>query len=139
MTAPATHQTILALDVGNRRVGVAAANALARLPRAVTTLERNADFWGKLEKLIADESADVLVVGMPRNLQGNATVQTAATREFIGELRQHFSGTIATQDEALTSRQAEAELHTRGKHYAKGDIDMLAAVYILEDYLGNTP
>ncbi len=137
MPATAAISTILALDVGNRRVGVAAANTLARLPRAVTTLERDDAFWGKLGKLIADESVAVLVVGLPRNLQGNSTAQTTTTREFIDELKHHFTGTIVTQDEALTSHQAEAELNGRGKQYAKGDIDMLAAVYILEDYLGS--
>jgi RNase H-fold protein (predicted Holliday junction resolvase) len=42
---------------------------------------------------------------------------------------------VVFQDEALTSRKAESELNKRGKPYAKGDVDALAATYILEDYL----
>jgi putative Holliday junction resolvase len=127
---------MLALDVGERRVGVAVANSLARLARPLTTLERGEDFWQQLEALITRETATRLVVGLPRNLRGDATAQTAAIESFIVELKQHTKLDIATQDEALTSRQAEAELRRRGKPFAKGDIDALAATYILEDYLG---
>lgn len=130
-----TTNTILALDVGERRVGVAAANSVARLSRPVTTLLRGDNFWDELQKTIANEAADTLVIGLPRNLDGDDTAQTAAIRRFVDELKGRISLPVHLQDEALTSRQAEAELKARGKAYAKGDIDALAAVYILEDYL----
>lgn len=133
-----SHPTaVLALDVGERRVGVAAANTLARLPRAVTTLDRGEGFWDKLDALLLTEAAELLVVGLPRNLDGDDTDQTRLTRAFMEELKQHTDLPIVAQDEALTSHKAKKELDARGKAYKKSDIDALAAVYILEDYLAS--
>ena len=56
--------------------------------------------------------------------------------EFTKQLKQSFNLPVYFQDEAVTSKQAEAELQARGKHYEKSDIDALAATYILEDWLG---
>ncbi|HTE57713.1 MAG TPA: Holliday junction resolvase RuvX [Verrucomicrobiae bacterium] len=126
---------LIALDVGEKRVGVAAANTVARLANPLTTLVRDDSFWPELEKLLTIEQPSVILVGLPRNLSGDDTAQTTATRVFITELGQHTDVPIETQDEALTSRQAEAELQARGKQFAKADIDALAATYILEDYL----
>jgi putative holliday junction resolvase len=129
---------IIALDVGDKRVGVARANSIARLPSPLVTLTRGDNFWLALEKLVADESAGVIVVGLPRNLEGNDTAQTKMAREFIVELKKRFDIPVETTDEALTSHKAEKELNARGKTYNKGDIDALAATYILEDYLNET-
>lgn len=127
--------TILALDVGDRRVGLAITTAIARLPRPFATLVRGEHFWGQLKKIIADESVSMLVVGLPRNMQGEETAQSAVIRKFADELRAQTGLKPELQDETLTSRRAEAELSARGKPFEKGDIDALAATYILEDYL----
>lgn len=133
---PKTETTnIAALDVGERRVGVAVAHKVARLPRPLTTLERGDNFWETLKKLLVDESAGMVVIGIPRNLKGDDTAQSAATQAFIQELTSRIDLPIASIDEALTSREAEAELQARGKPYTKGDIDALAATHILKDYL----
>lgn len=130
-----TTTNIAALDVGERRVGVAIAHKVARLPRPLTTLERGDNFWDTLKKLLADESVGMVVVGIPRNLKGDDTAQSSATQAFIQELTSRIDLPIASIDEALTSREAEAELQARGKPYTKGDIDALAATHILKDYL----
>lgn len=135
MTLPTTPKTILALDVGDKRVGVAVASAAARLPRPLTTLQRGPDFMTALREIIESEQAGELVVGLPRGLDGQDTGQTAATEAFITELQREIDLPVHRQDEALTSHKAEVELATRGGPAAKGDIDALAATYILEDYL----
>jgi putative Holliday junction resolvase len=129
---------ILALDVGSVRIGVALANGIARLPQAFKTLDATSDVVTELRQIIADEQVGVLVVGLPRNLDGQETAQTASVRSFVKNLEQ-FELPIHFQDEALTSRKAEAELEARGKVYTKGDIDALAATYILEEWLGDQP
>lgn len=123
---------ILSLDVGERRVGVAIASLVARLPRPLTTLDNTEDIWQDIAKLIVDEDASTLVVGLPRNLSGDETAQTKYVRDFAAKIE---GIEIIFQDEALTSQKAETELAGRGKPFAKGDIDALAATYILEDYL----
>ena len=131
----ATNSNILALDVGDTRVGVAIASTVARLPRPLTTLQRGDNILKELSDVIKSESVGEIVVGLPRNLAGQATSQTEATEKFVEELKNEIQIPVHWQDEAVTSKQAETELKNRGKAYEKGDIDSLAATYILEDFL----
>lgn len=130
-----TSSSVLALDVGDRRVGVAVASRIARLPRPLTTVQNDDSIWETIRNLLISEDADVIVVGLPRGLNGNDTEQTATTRLFVENLAMEVEARIVLQDEAMTSRQAEAELAARGSKPGPGDIDSLAATYILEDYL----
>jgi putative Holliday junction resolvase len=125
----------LALDVGEQRVGVAVASLTARLPRPLVTLNRDNTFFKELQNIIEIENIEALAVGLPRGLDGQHTAQTRAVEAFTDELRKHCELPVHFQDEAVTSKQAEAELEARGKPYARGDIDALAATYILEDFL----
>lgn len=126
---------VLALDVGERRIGVASARTDVAIANPLTTLERSAASVAAIKKLVADHQASVLVVGLPRGLEGQETAQTKAARAFAAGLKAGLNVPIILQDEALTSRKAESELAARGKPYVKADIDALAATYILEDYL----
>jgi putative holliday junction resolvase len=107
------------------------------LPRPVITLQRDDTFWTTLQNIVEVEHVGLVVVGWPRGLEGQHTNQTAAIEAFVAELRQHVALPIHYQDEALTSRHAEAELQGRGKIYSKEDIDALAATYILDDFLAS--
>ncbi len=131
---PTIPNHILALDVGSKRIGLALASGIARLARPLTTLDADGDVIDQLARIITDEKVEQLVVGLPRNLDGQETAQTASVRSFTSQLEQ-FKLPIHLQDEALTSHKAEAELAARGKAYNKADVDALAATYILEDYL----
>lgn len=132
---PAAAKSVLGLDVGGKRIGVAVASLAARLPRPLTTLAWNDAFFAKLVDIMKAEDAAMLVVGLPRGMQGQRTAQTEMVETFVQELRRHCSLPIHLQDEALTSHKAKAELAARGKAYNKGDVDALAATYILEDWL----
>jgi putative Holliday junction resolvase len=131
--------TILALDVGGRRIGVAAANVVARIAHPLVTIENTPDISSVLQQLIDEQQAVGLVVGLPRNLQGEETEQTRTVKTFVTSLKERIAMPVYWQDEAVTSRQAEAELAGRGRPYVKGDIDALAATYILEDFLHEHP
>lgn len=130
-----TNRSILALDVGERRVGVAVASLTARLPRPLLTLAYDANFWKALQAQVKAENAVALVVGLPRGLSGQSTAQTDAVEAFTDKLRQRFDLPIYHQDEAMTSHQAESELAQRKKNYDKAEVDALAATYILDDFL----
>lgn len=128
--------TILALDVGDTRIGVAAANSIARIASPLVTLHHTDTIFDDIQETIISQGASLLVVGLPRGLDGQETAQTEHIRAFAAELRQYVTIPMELQDEALTSQKAEAELDRRKKPYSKGDIDALAAAFILEDYLG---
>ena len=130
-----TPSSIIALDIGEKRIGVAVASSIARLARPLTTLVLDENFFTNLVEIISRENVSEIVVGMPRNLDGQPTSQTFFVETFVNELQQHTSLPIQFQDEAVTSRLAQEELEARGKTYAKADIDALAATYILQDYL----
>lgn len=134
-----TNNTIVALDVGEKRVGVATANVVARIAHPLTTLARNEQSVREIADLVREHDAAALVVGLPRGLDGQDTAQTAATRAFGEELAAICTVPIHWQDEAVTSHKAEAELVARRKPYAKEEIDALAATYILEDFLQEHP
>jgi putative Holliday junction resolvase len=129
------YSTVLALDVGEKRIGVALASLQARLAHPLKTLHRSKDSFEQIQALVDEHGARTVVVGLPRGLSGQTTAQTRSVEEFKAELQRVLTVPAHWQDEAVTSAQAEEELRSRGKPYKKEDIDALAATYILEDYL----
>ena len=127
--------SILALDIGTVRIGVAVATAVARLPRPLTTLAADEHFTEQLRQIIDSQSATSLVVGLPRSLEGTDTDQTRLVRAFVTSWETVIGLPVTYQDEALSSARAKAELIAHGKPFQKADVDALAATFILEDYL----
>lgn len=132
---PTDNSSILALDVGERRIGIAVASWLARLPRSLPTLARSDTALRDIANLIREHDVSDVVVGLPRSLDGGHTAQTRAVQAFAEELQRLTPVKIHFQDEALTSRQAENELQSRNMAYTKEAVDALSATYILEDFL----
>ncbi len=127
---------VLALDVGHKRVGVALARADVRVPVVLPTLDRQTDdFWQRLDTIIHGETVGLIVIGLPRGLDGQETTQTESARTFGRELSDKSGIPIHWQDEALTSVKAEAILDAGGKPYTKAHVDGVAASLILADYL----
>lgn len=131
------NQSVLALDVGDKRIGVAIAYLTSRLPSPLLTLENSEKVLDDVKKIVLDQDAVAIVVGLPRDLESRSTEQTKATRAFIDRLKERVKISVFTQDEALTSVRARQELENRKKPFNKTDIDALAATYILEDFLGD--
>jgi len=130
---PATN--ILALDVGEKRIGMAAGDTAMKIPRILPTLSNDDNFSNQLADIVTYEGIDAIVVGYPRNLAGETTAQTEVVEQFIASLQTTVSVPIFTQDESLTSIKAEERLRERGKPYARADIDAEAAAIILQDYM----
>lgn len=131
--------TILALDVGERRVGVAIAGIVARLPRPFMTLNFDKEIFSAVEQLIKENNVSMIVVGLPRGMSGQETAQTESVKKFAAQLKQFVNCPISYQDEALTSRLAEEELSRTRKIYDKASVDSLAATYILDDFIKEHP
>ena len=127
-------RTYLALDVGERRIGVAIADPSVRIAVAYDTIEVDGSELEQITQLIMSEHVGVVVVGYPRNQSGEPTAQTAYVERFATQLTD-IAPRLAFQDESLTSVQAEEYLCAQGKPYSKGAIDAVAASIILQDYL----
>lgn len=120
----------IGLDVGQARTGFARASALACLAEPLRTVPTN-EALTELKQLV-DKGVSAVVVGLPRDINGRETEQTAWVRQWADEAKKMIDTTFYWQDEALTSKLAEAEaLHT-GKIK---DVDALAAQIILQDFL----
>lgn len=127
-------KTLLALDVGEKRIGVALADDAVRIAVAYDTIEVDGNELVQIAKLIVDEDVATIVVGYPRNQSGEPTKQTAYVEQFAAQLAD-MGPDIVYQDESLTSVKAEEYLKRQKRPYTKGDIDALAASFILEDFL----
>jgi putative Holliday junction resolvase len=129
--------SILALDVGAKRIGVALAGQGISFAKPLTTLDHTDHIFTEIAGLVQDHQATVVVVGFPRGLEGQTTEQTRTVEAFVDDLKHHVQVPVEWQDETLTSVKAEAELAARhkGGMYNKADVDALAATYILEDYI----
>lgn len=126
-------RNFMALDVGERRIGVAVADDSVRIPVPLDTIEVDGNEAEAITQAAIQQNADTLVVGYPRNQSGESTKQTSFVEEFVAKL--DVDAEIVWQDESLTSVLAEERLKAQGKPYSKGDIDAQAAAIILQDYM----
>lgn len=129
----AAKKNILALDVGDRRVGVALADSQIKIAVPYGYLERSDKIIQQITELMLDHDINILVVGYPRNQSGEATKQTESVEQFAKELAEvEIDADLVFQDESLSSVEAERRL---GRVKDKGEIDAEAASIILQDYL----
>lgn len=129
-----TKRTFLGLDIGGKRIGVAQADSEVRIAFPLCTLDVDGLEVERLREIVAETQPYALVVGYPRNQQGETTAQTKEIERVAGILKD-LSVPISFQDESLTSVLAEEYLKRHKKRYTKADIDAHAAAIILGDYL----
>lgn len=128
------NKAFVALDVGEKRIGVAVADGAVRIAVPFATIEVDGNEIEAINKIILDQAADTLVIGYPRNQMGESTTQTSYVEQFAGQFEDN-PVKLVFQDESLTSVLAEEQLKSHKKPYSKGDIDSQAAAIILQDYL----
>lgn len=117
--------TLLGIDWGQKRVGLALANSQARLASPLMSVSNNEGLYGQLQRVCQEHAVGQIVVGLPRNLEGEETAQSAQVRAFAKALGARLQLPVALQDESLTSVAAKKAT----------DIDAGAASIILQDYL----
>ncbi len=127
-------KNFLALDVGEKRIGLAMADSQVRIAVPFGWVANDEWVMEELAEIMLRHDISLVVVGYPRNQSGEPTQQTEFVVDFVRRLGQlDIDAEIAYQDESLTSVQAEQRL--AGKIKDKGDIDAEAASIILQDYL----
>lgn len=134
----ATSKTLLCLDVGSVRIGVATADTSLRIPVPYGTIDVDGSELRAIAEMVVAGDIDTIIVGYPRNQSGEPTAQSSFVEQFASQLKD-MAPHIVFQDESLTSVIAEQRLEALGKPYSKGDIDAEAAVLILEDYMEQHP
>lgn len=129
----------LALDVGDRRIGIAITDLLGitvqgRPTRVRASLQEDI---AHIRRIVEEDDVQQVVVGHPRHMDGSPSLQTKKTEAFAESLRLGLDVPIVLWDERLTSFAAEQSLVELGLDWRsrRKHVDRLAATLILEDYL----
>lgn len=131
---------VIGLDVGEKRIGVARADAKTRIAVPVGFVLVDGSEWRRIARIANLAGTNLFVIGLPRSNEGNETAQSAYVREFAKRLKQEIPGAkVQFQDESLTSVLAESRLKSRKRSYERGEIDAEAATIILQDFLERLP
>lgn len=129
----------MALDVGDKRIGIAVTDRLGvtvhgRPTCGRTSVSADVEY---IRALVEEDGVNEVVVGHPRHMDGTRTLQTEKTEAFAEYLKTVLSVPVVLWDERLTSFDAEQQLEEMGLDWRKRrrHVDELAATLILEEYL----
>ncbi len=128
---------VLALDVGNKRIGVAYSDPLGISANPLPYIQNDEKVFENIKKLVNEYNIGKIVVGLPLTLKGEEGEQARITREFVEKLKEYIPDIdIEFIDERFTTSLAEQHLReTTKKSKRKKKLDSVAAVYILKTYL----
>jgi putative Holliday junction resolvase len=127
--------TILAFDYGDARIGVAVKFSEESVAEPLLTLKNDQDIWQNIQDLLNLHQPDLIVVGRPRNLEGEKTKQTDEAEKFASKLSKLYNNKIELIDEALSTEQAKQRIPKSLVNKYREVIDQYAACIILESYL----
>jgi putative holliday junction resolvase len=130
---------VLALDHGTKRVGIAIADPTGTLAQPVGYWPLNpfGAFMDRLRGLLVEKEIALVLVGMPRNMDGSYGPAAQLVDEFVSVLRTALTVPVRTWDERLTSVQANRLLIEGGlrRDKRKQKVDSVAAAVLLQSYL----
>ena len=130
---------VLALDHGTRRVGVAVSDELQMIAQPLEYIapEPFADFLARLKEILREKEISLILIGLPRNMDGSYGPAALKVQEFVAALKDAVTVPIKTWDERLTTVQAQKFL-IQGKvrrEQRKQKVDKTAAAILLQSYL----
>jgi len=130
---------ILGLDIGNKRIGIAISDKTGLIAQGLMTLERlNIEHdLSIIEDIIKSKDIDLIVIGLPLNMNGTLSKEANKILEFKKVLSSKTNLKIITYDERLSSKEAEDLLIRANisRKKRKPQIDKIAAQIILQKYL----
>ena len=135
---------ILAIDFGERRIGLAISDPLGITAQGLPTIDtrKTKDFLSFIQNLIKEKEVSRVVVGMPRNMDGSIGFKGEEVKKFIQKLIQKVSAVsigkveVITWDERLTTVESLRSMREMGtKQKEKETVDRISATLILQNYL----
>lgn len=131
-------RTILAFDFGTKSIGVAVGSELTGTASLLSACKAQdgTPNWELVEKLIKEWQPQLLLVGLPLNMDGTEQPFTARARKFANRLHGRFGLPVELQDERLTTTEARSQLFAEGgfRNLAKDKVDSLSAKIIFESW-----
>jgi len=133
---------VLAVDLGTKRIGTAISDELGITVRAVETIRRSSSAGdvARLKLLVQELGAEAVVVGLPLRMDGTVGDAAKGALSFVEKLRTELPLEVFTQDERLTSYEAERMMADRGmkRDERRKRSDEFAAMIILQDFLSTS-
>ena len=134
---------VLAIDHGTKRMGIALSDpsGMIALPLEFIPAEPFNTFLERLKTLLREKEVEMILVGMPRNMDGSYGPAAAKVREFVAVLKETIAIPVQTWDERLTSAQAnrfliQADVSRKDR---KTKVDQAAAAILLQSFLDSRP
>ena len=135
-------RTVLSFDYGLKKIGLAVGNDFVKTARDLTTIfcSKGAPDWVQLDKVIREWQPDLLLLGLPLNMDGTESELCKQVRSFGNQLKNRYNLDIYYEDERLSSNQAD-NLIRQSLNQKQGTSkklqlkrDQIAARLILESY-----
>jgi putative Holliday junction resolvase len=130
---------ILALDLGDRRIGVALSDETQTLARSHAVIKRGArlEDFEKIRRIVDEEGVGLLIVGLPMLPSGKEGARAAWARDYAADLGRHLCCEALLWDESYSTVDAEALLREtgRGSRRSRQWVDAVAAAIILQSFL----
>ena len=128
---------IIGLDVGDKHIGVAMAVGTVAVPIAVIERTEEAHDLERIAALTRDYETEIIVIGLPRSMDGTIGAQAKLVLDFVKSLSNHTDIPIEMCDERLTTVMADRLMHESGvkRKKRKANIDAMAAAVILQAYI----
>lgn len=130
---------ILAVDLGEQRIGLALSDPTQQIATGFRTIRRGLrdEDVSAIQAIVTDEDVERIIVGMPFSMNGQIGVQAELTRRWVDFLQQHMETPVETLDERLTTAQAHRTLDSMGvkRRRRRQHIDTVAATLLLQGYL----
>jgi putative Holliday junction resolvase len=137
---------ILAIDHGQRRIGMAISDPFRITAQSLPTLtiQNSEELFSVIKNIIQEQSVAEIVVGMPYNLKGEKTASAENVEKFILQLNATFQLPVHQWDERWSTIEAHRTIREMGKSPSrnKEKVDQVAALIILQsflNYLSNNP
>jgi putative holliday junction resolvase len=130
---------IMGIDYGTARIGIALSDELQMLahPTETIALAKVADPVTRIAALVSEKNVELIVVGLPRHMNGAVGVSADQASDFAEKLKAKVKCDVRTWDERLSTMAAQRALREAGKsvRQSRGYIDQVAAQMLLQSYL----
>ena len=138
-------RTLLGFDYGRRRIGVAVGQEITHTAQGLTTINSidGEPDWAAIDKLVKQWQPQLLIVGMPHNMDDRPHELQPVVQSFGDKLKHRYHLPVKWIDEKLSSREAEQRIaqsaRPKQRKHDKAEIDKLAAELILQSWLNSNP
>ena len=136
---PNEMKRIMGIDYGSARIGVALSDELQMLahPTETIVIAKVANPVARIAALVSEKNVELIVVGLPRHLNGRVGTSADEASSFADKLRAKVECEVRTWDERLSTVAAQRALREAGKSVreSRGYIDQVAAQMLLQSYL----